>query len=65
MTEQPLTFSNGLTPEQGKALDEAIIAVSRLIRQVGELGRHRSYSFAVARLEEAKRFLQDRKNMPA
>lgn len=62
---RPMTFSNGLTPEQNDAIDDAIIAVVRLIRTVEDLGRHRSYSLAVTKLEEAKLWLRDRKDKPA
>lgn len=62
---EPVTFSNGLTPEQDDALDDAMTAVSNLILQVEDLGRHRSYSLAVTKLEEAKHWLRDRKNKPA
>ena len=57
MTEQPMVFSNGLTPEQNDALDDATIEVARIITQIEGLGRHRSYSLAVTKLEEAKHWL--------
>lgn len=58
----PVAFDNGLTPEQDDALDDAIIDVSRLISRVEEMGRHRSLSLAVTKLEEAKHWLRDRKH---
>lgn len=58
----PVAFDNGLTPEQDDALDDAIIDVSRLISRVEEMGRHRSFSLAVTKLEEAKHWLRDRKH---
>lgn len=58
----PVAFDNGLTPEQDAALDDAIIDVSRLISRVEEMGRHRSFSLAVTKLEEAKHWLLDRKH---
>lgn len=61
----PHTFSNGLSREQDDALDDAIIAVGSIITQVEELGRHRSYSLAVTKLEEAKHWLFDRKRKVA
>ena len=65
MTEEPVTFSNGLSREQDDALDDATIAVSNLILQIEDLGRHRNYSLAVTKLEEAKHWLRDRKHKPA
>lgn len=61
----PDAFDNGLTPEQDDKLDDAMIAVSRLILKVEAMGRHRSYSLAVTKLEEAKHWLRDRKHKSA
>jgi hypothetical protein len=61
----PMTFNNGLSPDQDDELDNMIIAVGRLIIEVEGLGRHRSYSLAVTKLEEAKHWLRDRKSKPA
>ena len=63
--ENPMTFNNGLSLEQDDRLDDLIIAVSRLILEVEDLGRHRSYSLAVTKLDEAKHWLRDRKFRPA
>ena len=62
---EPMTFNNGLTQDQDDDLVEAIIAVSRLIVQVEGMGRSRSYSLAVTKLEEAKHWLWDRRSKPA
>lgn len=58
------TFSNGLTTEQNDAIDDLDIEITRLAQRVEELGRHRSYSLAVTKLEEAKHWLRDRKHKP-
>lgn len=65
MTDQAMTFSNGLTPEQDDALDDLMIDVTRIKMRVEELGRHRSYSLAATKLEEAVHWLRDRKHKPA
>ena len=58
----PVAFNNGLTPEQDDAIDDAMIEVSRLISGVEDMGRHRSLSLAVTKLEEARHWLRDRKH---
>lgn len=62
---QAMTFNNGLTPEQDEAIDDIMIAMSGLIANIEGLGRHRSYSLAVTKLEEAKHWMRDRKWKPA
>lgn len=64
MTEQAMAFSNGLTPEQDDALDDLMIDIVRIKMRVEELGRHRSYSLAATKLEEAAHWLRDRKHKP-
>ncbi len=59
------TFDNGLTAEQDDAIDNAMIAISRLVVEIEAMGRHRSYSLAVTKLEEAKHWLRDRKHKAA
>lgn len=61
----PQTFDNGLTPDQDNAIDDALIAISRMIVEVEAWERHRSYSLAVTKLEEAAAWLRDRKHKPA
>lgn len=56
-----VTFLNGLSPEHDDAIDDIMIDISRLALRVEELGRHRSYSLAVTKLEEAKHWMRDRK----
>lgn len=60
-----MEFNNGLTPQQDDAIDEIQIEISRLTRRVEELGRHRSYSLAITKLEEARHWMRDRKSKPA
>jgi hypothetical protein len=59
---QLMTFSNGLTPEHDDAIDEIMIDLSRIIEA---LGRHRSYSLAVTKIEEAAHWMRDRKHKAA
>ena len=63
--DTPMAFDNGLTTEQGDAIDDLDIEISRIAMRVEALGRHRSYSLAVTKLEEAKHWLRDRKHKPA
>lgn len=62
---RPMAFQNGLTTEQDDAIDDLMIDIGRLILRVEDLGRHRSYSLAATKLEEAKLWLRDRKSKPA
>ena len=59
------TFDNGLSADQDDAIDNAMIAISRLVIEIEAMGRHRSYSLAVTKLEEAKHWLHDRKHKAA
>lgn len=65
MTEQVMGFSNGLSPEHDDAIDDLMIDIVRMRLRIEELGRHRSYSLAVTKLEEASHWLRDRKHKPA
>lgn len=65
MTDQPMTFTNGLTPEHDDAIDDLMIDLKRVSLRIEELGRHRSYSLAVTKIEEANHWLRDRKHKPA
>lgn len=60
-----MQFDNGLTTEQDDALDEITINVLQIRGRIEELGRHRSYSLAITKLEEAAHWLRDRKHKPA
>ena len=61
----PATFNNGLTPEQGDQLDDLHIALVRLRLEIEKLGRHRTYSLAVTKIEEAEHWLRARKHAAA
>jgi hypothetical protein len=67
MSEQskPVTFTNGLTPEQDDKIDDLRIGLSRMRREIEELGRHRTYSLAITKIEEAEHWLQARKHQAA
>ena len=62
---QPVTFSNGLSPEQDDALDDLHIELVRIRLRIEELGRHRTYSLAVTKIEEAEHWLRARKHTAA
>lgn len=67
MAEENITnaFHNGLTPEQDDAIDNVAIEIVRVMAKIEAMGRHRSYSLAVTKLEEAKHWLNDRKHKAA
>lgn len=67
MSEQskPVTFTNGLTPEQDDKIDNLMIGLIRIRLEIEELGRHRAYSLAITRIEEAEHWLQARKHQAA
>jgi hypothetical protein len=60
-----MTFNNGLSPEHDDAIDDIMIDISWLVLRIDELGRHRSYSLAQTKLEEAKHWMRDRKHKAA
>ena len=61
----PETFINGLTPAQDDQLDDIIIELYRVNHRIDAQGRHRSFSLAQTKIEEAIHWLQDRKHKPA
>lgn len=61
-TAQPMTFNNGLSPQQDDALDDLHIELVRIRLRIEELGRHRCYSLAVTKIEEAEHWLRARKH---
>jgi hypothetical protein len=67
MSEQsePVTFSNGLTVEEDDKIDNLRIGLIRMRREIEELGRHRAYSLAITKIEEAEHWLQARKHQAA
>lgn len=60
-----MTFSNGLSPEHDDAIDDIMIDLMRINQRIEALGRHRSYSLAVTKIEEAVQWMRDRKHKPA
>lgn len=62
---QAVTFSNGLTAEQDDKIDDLQIALTRIRLEIEMLGRHRSYSLAVTKIEEAEHWLRARKHTAA
>lgn len=60
-----MTFNNGLSPEHDDAIDDIIIDLKRINQRIEELGRHRSYSLAQTKIEEAFHWMRDRKHKPA
>lgn len=64
MSEE-MTFTNGLSPEHDDAVDDIMIDLMRINQRIEALGRHRSYSLAVTKIEEATHWMRDRKHKPA
>lgn len=62
MTETAMTLDNGLSRDEDDKLDDLRMDLARIRRQIEEMGRHRSYSLAVTKIEEADHWLRDRKN---
>lgn len=61
-TPEVMVFNNGLTPEQDDKLDDLMIALTRTRLEIEALGRHRTYSLAVTKIEEAQHWLRARKH---
>lgn len=61
MTEA-MTFNNGLSPEQDDALDDLHIEMVRIRHRIEALGKHRTYSLAMTKIEEAEHWLRARKH---
>jgi hypothetical protein len=62
---KPVAFDNGLTVEQSDLIDDLTIEINRVSMRIEELGKHRNYSLAVTKLDEARLWLRDRKHRPA
>lgn len=60
-----MTFSNGLSTEHDDTIDDIMIDLVRINQRIEALGRHRSYSLAQTKVEEAKHWMRDRKHKPA
>jgi hypothetical protein len=65
MTDQAMIFNNGLSPEHDDAIDDLMIDLVRINQRIEALGRHRSYSLAQTKVEEAIHWMRDRKHKPA
>ena len=66
MTETTtMKFDNGLTPSQQDELHDIQAALSTLAIRIEDLGRHRNYSTAITKLDEARFWLRDRTHRPA
>lgn len=65
MSEQAVTFTNGLSNDHADEIDNVQIELQRLNARIEALGRHRSYSLAQIKLEEAIHWLRDRTHKPA
>ena len=64
-TSNPVTFSNGLSPEHDDKLDDLQIALVRIRQDIEALGPHRTYSLAITKIEEAELWLRARKHTAA
>ncbi len=63
--EDAVTFTNGLSQEQDDAIDDIVIDLGRINERIETLGRHRSYSLAITKIDEARHWLRDRKHRSA
>ena len=64
MVEAGMTFNNGLTVAQQDEIDDLRIEVSRIKDRISALGRHRNYSLAITKLDEASLWLANRAHQP-
>lgn len=67
MSDEPnaMQFDNGMTDEERDRVDDLRIDIVRIKLGIEELGRHRSYSLAITKLDEAEHWLRDRAHRPA
>lgn len=63
--ETAMTFVNGLSNDQADEVDQIMIDLTRINSRIEALGRHRSYSLAQTKLEEAIHWMRDRTHKPA
>jgi len=61
----PETFNSGLSATDEEKLYNLKIELRQIISRIEELGRHRSYSLAQTKIEEAIHWLRDRAHKPA
>jgi hypothetical protein len=60
-----VAFNNGLTQQYDDAIDDLVIALVRIRMDIEDLGRHRTYSLAITKIEEAEHWLRARKHTAA
>ena len=58
-------FDSGLDPDLFVELNNVLSDLSISIYKIEELGRHRNYSLAITKIEEARHWLDDRKRKKA
>lgn len=58
---QAATFDNGLTTIMDDKLGDLMIGLTRTRLEIEELGKHRTYSLALTKIEEAQHWLRARK----
>jgi hypothetical protein len=54
------SIPTGLTSAEREQIDAISLSLAEAIFDIEQLGRHRSYSLAVTKLEEARHWLRDR-----
>ena len=62
---EAMQFSNGLTNDQDDEIDGIRSALFDAKRRIEALGRHRNYSLAITKIEEADLWLNNRRHVPA
>lgn len=62
---EPMKFSNGLSQAENDRIDDLIIDLTRIAMEIEGLPRHRSYSLAITKIDEARHWLRDRKSRAA
>lgn len=66
MNNKPIAFDNGLSEEEDDLILDLMSDIAHIRVLIGEkLPRHRSYSLALTKLEEAEHWLRDRRFKPA
>ena len=61
---EPMEFDNGMSESEKDFVNEAILSLGRWADEIGAGPRHRNYSLAITKIEEAKLWLRDRFNKP-
>ena len=61
----PMEFNNGMTEQERDLRDDLRIEIKKIILSIEDMPRHRNYSLAVTKLEEADHWLRDRAHKPA